>query len=59
MVHANTEPEDFTATSTTYMLILHTDMDSKYSSIHLNMNSLFDLTAEEYAELKTLLQIGQ
>ncbi len=59
MVHANTEPEDFTATSTTYMLILHTDMDSKYSRIHLNMNSLFDLTAEEYAELKALLQIGK
>ena len=59
MVHANTEPEDFTATSTTYMLILYTDMDGKYSRVHLNMNSLFDLTAEEYAELKALLQIGQ
>ena len=59
MVHANTEPEDFTATPTTYMMILYTDMDGKYSRIHLNMNSLFDLTAEEYAELKTLLQIGK
>ena len=34
-------------------------MDSKYSRVHLNMHALFDLNAEEYAELKTLLGIGQ
>ena len=59
LIHANTELDDLTATSTTCMLVMYTDMDSKYSRVHLNMHALFDLTAEEYAELKTLLQIGQ
>jgi hypothetical protein len=59
LIHANTELDDLTATPTTCMLVMYTDMDSKYSRVHLNMHALFDLTAEEYAELKTLLGIGK
>ena len=58
-VHQDTAPESLTLSENTCMLTMYTDTEGKYSYLYFNVDTLVDLSPEDFAELKEILQIPE